>query len=107
MTTHKKAAGESGSIAKQSVMPIVAQNDNNAQQLAHLELIAAQLNISGFSSQGRIIEICRKSGYSKNKTIKLITALVSLGLVELSVTKETPQVIVAICDGVELLEAVQ
>lgn len=33
MTTHKKAAGESGSIAKQSVMPIIAQNDNNAQRI--------------------------------------------------------------------------
>ena len=33
MTIHKKAAGESGSIAKQSVMPIVAQNDNNAQRI--------------------------------------------------------------------------
>lgn len=41
MTTHKKAAGESGSIAKQSVMPIIAQNDNNAQRI-QLTVITSQ-----------------------------------------------------------------
>lgn len=32
MTAHKKAAGESGSIAKQSVMPIIAANNPTVQK---------------------------------------------------------------------------
>ena len=56
--------------------------------------------------KGHLIDTCEKSGYSRDETRTLITALVSLGFVELSVTQETPQVNVAICDDVELLEVV-
>lgn len=72
------------------------------QQLAHFELIAAALSLSGFCPQGRLIEICRQSGYSKKNTIDLITRLAGYGLVELSVTKESPQVNVAVCDDADL-----
>ena len=69
------------------------------QLLAHYELITAALSLSGFCSQGSLIETCEKSGYSRDETRTLITALVSLGVVELSVTQEPPfQVDVVICD---------
>lgn len=72
------------------------------QQLAHFELIAAALSLSGFYPQGRLIDTCKQSGYSRDETRTLITTLVNLGLVELSVTKESPQVNVAVCDDAEL-----
>ena len=78
----------------------------NPTNPADLNLIAAALSLSGFCSQGHLIDTCEKSGYSRDETRTLITALVSLGFVELSVTQETPQVNVAICDDVELLEVV-
>ncbi|HZJ91693.1 MAG TPA: hypothetical protein VFD09_01240 [Thiopseudomonas sp.] len=89
-------------------MAIIVANNPTVQQLAHLELIAAALSLSGFCPQGRLIDTCEQSGYSRDETRTLITALVDLGLVELSVTKESPfQVNVAVCDGAELLEVVQ
>ena len=73
------------------------------QQLAHFVLMAAQLNISGFCSQGQLITTCQQAGYSRKETRALITTLVNLGLVELSVTQEAPiQVLVAACKGAEL-----
>lgn len=75
----------------------------NTQQIVMFRLIAAQLNISGFCSQGRIIDTCRQSGYSTDNALDLITRLAGYGLVELSVTLESPiQVIVAACDDAEL-----
>lgn len=88
-------------------MAIIVANNPTVQQLAHLELVAAALSLSGFCPQGRLIDTCEKSGYSRDETRTLITALVDLGLVELSVTQESPQVLVALCDGAELLEVVQ
>lgn len=93
-----------------SMAIIVANNPTvqHPQQLAHLELVAAALSLGGFCSQGRLIDTCSQSGYSRDETRTLITALVDLGLVELSVTQEPPfQVLVAVCDDAELLEAVQ
>ena len=73
------------------------------QQLAHVELVAAALSLSGFCSQGHLITTCQQAGYSRKETRALITTLVSLGLVELSVTQEAPiQVRVAVCKGAEL-----
>lgn len=74
----------------------------NTQQIVMFRLIAAQLNISG-CSQGRIIDTCRQSGYSADNTLDLITRLAECGLVELSVTQESPiQVIVTACGDAEL-----
>lgn len=85
---------------------IVANNNptvQHPQQLAHFELIAAALSLSGFCSQGQLITTCEQSGYSRNETRTLITALVDLGLLTLSVTQEPPfQVLVAVCDDAEL-----
>ena len=78
-------------------------NLEHPQQLAHFELIAAALSLSGFCTQGRLIDTCKQSGYSRKETRTLITTLVGLGLVELSVTQEAPiQVRVAVCKGAEL-----
>lgn len=53
--------------------------------------------------KGHLIETCEKSGYSRDETRTLITALASLGFVELSATQEPPvQVTVSLCDDVDL-----
>lgn len=73
------------------------------QRLAHVELIAAALSLSGFCTQGHLITTCQQSGYSRDETRTLITALAGLGLVELDVTQEAPiQVLVSVCKGAEL-----
>lgn len=47
MTTHKKAAGESGSIAKQSVMPIVALKSKRVAHTDDNEVIHLIGNMTG------------------------------------------------------------
>lgn len=103
MKTPDQTEVKPSALSALTSMAIIVANNPTVQQLAHFELIAAALSLSGFCSQGSLIATCERSGYSRDETRTLITALVSLGVVELSVTQESPiQVIVTACGDAEL-----
>ncbi len=65
MVTHKKAAGESGSIAKQSVMPIVAHTVDNAKQFEAMTQNIMDINPNLPALKATLAGAREKSGKTK------------------------------------------